>query len=143
MDTCYKKSSRVLSELKSLDQDHLSDQSLDWLLGYCTDSKRCEAKVRTRAASSVPSTGIPGTPAATTAGAGIFAPPPDLTFSIGATEEAAARRAGRRRPATGFARSSAVERRQVELRPASAANRARRKAERRTADRIRGGAHAA
>ena len=109
----------------------------------------------------MPSTGIPGTPAATTAGAGIFAPPPDLTFSIGATEEAAARRAGRRRPATGFARSSAVERaghrrpatgfarssaverRQVELRPASAAHRARRKAERRTADRIRGGAHAA
>jgi len=142
MDTSYKKTDRVLSELQSLDQDHLSDQSLDWLLGYCTDSKRCDARVRTRANESMPRAGIPGTPAATTAGAGVFAPPPDLTFSIGATEEAAARRA-RRRPATGFTRSSAVEPRQVELRPASAAHRARRKAERRTADRIRGGAHRA
>ena len=67
------------------------------------------------AASSVPSTaGIPGAPGAPAAGAGAFAPPPDLTFSIGAAEEAAARRAGRRRPGTGFARSGAVSSEEVE-----------------------------
>ena len=62
-------------------------------------------------ASSVPS--IPGAPGAPAAGAGAFAPPPDLMFSIGA-EEAAARRAGRRRPGTGFARSGAVSSEEAE-----------------------------